>query len=243
MVTLASGSRKRSYAVGDHLDGDRGQQQTSDPGDQHRAAVSQQPMHLPGIPQEQPHDEQGGKQSHRHGQKPPDALRVSHRQHRGHDRSGAGEHRRPQRHHRHVDPGIRRHTGLLADQQLQCHQKQQQATGTLQGRQADVQVGQDLLSEDGKGRDHPKSHQRGAPCRDYPLLVRQGPGQRQEDRNYPGRVHDHQQRHDHRAEQLEVEHRCQGRSTFAPVARSSIHCRTAGSVLFSPSRLLLPTPW
>jgi hypothetical protein len=47
---------------------------------------------------------------------------------------------------------------LVAREQLQGDQEEEQSSGARQGRQRDVQVGQDALSEEREGGDHDEGH-------------------------------------------------------------------------------------
>jgi len=76
--------------------------------------------------QEQPHDEQRDDEPHGHCQETRHAIGRSHGQYRRHNRARARENRCAQRHQRHIDPSIGIDTRLLADEQLQRHQEQQQ---------------------------------------------------------------------------------------------------------------------
>ena len=92
-------------------------------------------------------------------------------QHARNDRARAGQQRGAQRDERHVDPLALRLGGLtrLTGQQLEGHEQEQQAAGSLQGRQLHAQVGQDLPAEQGESQDHAERDQRGLPGQAVPL--------------------------------------------------------------------------
>ena len=160
------------------------------------------------------------------------------------DGTGAGQQRRAQRHQGDVDLPVPRRLRLLhlAGQQLHGDEQQEQPAGRLQRGQRDVHVVEQRLPEQGERDDHAERDEDGLPRGPVALLAGHGAREAEEDRDDPGRVHDHEQRDEDRREEVGVEHVAHGRTTsVAPC--SSIAASTSGAVRFSPSRLAFPVPW
>jgi hypothetical protein len=204
-VGAAAGFYEGFYRVGDQLHRDRAQQEARDPRDQRDAALAQEAVDDAGEAHRDVEAQVDGDDRQAHRQVVGGTVGLLDEDHRRHDRARAGQERRAEGDEGDVHVRARGGLGLLAGQQLQGDQQEQQAARRLQRRQRDVEVVEDLLAEDGERHDDADRDQHRLPRGARPVARRHARRQAQEDRHGAQRVHDDEQGHERLAEQPPVD--------------------------------------